>query len=264
MGAWERYERRRDVLGRTKREAKFLQTIAVERRRMVDSLSYREVQINGIPQSVMITRTADMDSKNIYSMPGEHLEPGGVVSFADNMWLIVEIDADGLVYEHGIMRQCNHILRWIGRDGTLKEKYSIVEDGTKYIAGERTHEMIAIGEARIAVTVGKDKDTLELDRGFRFLIDDTDSKNVLAYQITKPNRTFGVYNGRGVFRYVMTEVQLTDADNKELRIADYTEWHPEAIMNNHHVDSDYTVAEIVAAATEDAYTPPDDNKEVWL
>lgn len=124
--------------------------------------------------------------------------------------------------------------------------------------------MITIGDARIAVTIGKDSDTIELARGLRFLIDDTDSEAVLAYQITKPNKLFNVFNGKGVFRFILNEVQLTDNDNKELRIADYYNWHPEMATDSDHVDSDYTVAQIVSAAQEAAAETPDDDKEVWL
>ena len=135
---------------------------------------------------------------------------------------------------------------------------------TTDLIGERTRELLTIGDARIAVTVGKDEDTIELERGLRFLIDDTDSEAVLAYQITKPNKLFNVYNGKGVFRFILNEVQLTDDDNKELRIADYYHWRPHMDLDSDHVDSDYTVAEIVAAGNEAAAVTPDDNKEVWL
>lgn len=132
------------------------------------------------------------------------------------------------------------------------------------LIGEKTREVLTIGDARIAVTVGKDEDTIELERGLRFLIDDTDSDACLAYQITKPNKLYNVFNGKGVFRFILNEVQLTDFDNKELRIADYTNWKPSMASDSDHVDSDCSIAEIVAVATQEANEPPDDIKEVWL
>jgi len=128
---WEKYDRYREALGHSKRDKQLLSLIKTERRRMVDSLSCRQVKINGVDQTVMITHTAEMDEKKIFSLPGEHLEHGGIVDFANNKWLIVEMDPDNLVYDKAIMRQCNHILRWIGKDGTLKEKWCVAEDGTK-------------------------------------------------------------------------------------------------------------------------------------
>lgn len=131
MGGWDLYERYRDTLGRTKREMWVQHTRDTVARKMLASPSYRLVQINGIDQAVCITHTAEYDQKKIYSLPGEHLEHGGLVTFAENKWLITEMDADNLIYDRGIMQQCNHILRWIGRDGTVKEKWCYVVDGTK-------------------------------------------------------------------------------------------------------------------------------------
>ena len=264
MSVWDDYETRKEAYGKTKRDMWVIHTRETERRRMLDSVSCREVQINGVDQTVCIVHTAEFDQKKIFALPGEHLEHGGIVSFANNKWLITEMDADNIIYEKGIMQQCNHILRWIGKDGTLKEKWCYVADGTKYLIGERVRELITIGDARIAVTVGKDADTIELERGLRFLIDDTDSDAVLAYQITKPNKMYNIYNGKGVFRFIMNEVQLTADDNKALRIADYTKWKPSIAMDSDHMDSEYTVAQIVSAANVAAAETPDDNKEVWL
>lgn len=264
MSGWDLYTNYREARGRTKREMWVQHTRANVARKMLDSPSCREVQINGVDQTVCIVHTAEFGQKKIYSIPGEHLEHGGLVSFANNKWLITEMDADNIIYDKGIMQQCNHILRWIGKDGTLKEKWCYVVDGTKYLIGEKTKEFMSIGDARIAVTVGKDEDTIELERGLRFLIDDTDSESVLAYQITKPNKMFNVFNGKGVFRFILNEVQLTADDNKQLRIADYSKWKPSMALDSDHVDSEYTVAEIVSMATEEASIPPDDEKEVWL
>ena len=262
--AWDQYRQRREALGATKRDMWLITTRETERRRMLDSLSCRQVQINDVDQTVCIVHTADFDKKKIFSLPGEHLEHGSIVTFADNKWLITEMDADNIIYDKAIMQQCNHILRWIGKDGTIKEKWCHVADGTKYLIGEKTREVLTIGDARIAVTVGKDEDTVELERGLRFLIDDTDSEACLAYQITKPNKLYNVFNGKGVFRFILNEVQLTDFDNKELRIADYTKWKPSMASDSDHVDSDCSIAEIVAVATQEANEPPDDTKEVWL
>ena len=83
---------------------------------------------------------------------------------------------------------------------------------------------MSVGDARIAVTVPKDSDTVNLKRGNRFLIDDVDTNEVLAYQITKPNRLYNIFNNKGIFRYILKEVNPTDNDNLELRVADY--YHP--------------------------------------
>lgn len=233
-------------------------------RRIKHSPSFREVSINGAEQGVVITHGQDLTEKKIYSLPGQHLKHGGLVEFEDGVWLITELDADNQIYDKGIMQRCNHLLRWIGNDGTLREKWVIIVDGTKYLIGEKTESLMSIGDARIAMTVPKDEDTIELHRGMRFLIDDVDSDAVLAYQITKPNKLYNVYNGEGVYRFIMNEVNVTDADNIELRIADYTKWTPKKALEGDHTDSDESLEEIVEDAKAKAKEQLPDDKEGWL
>lgn len=268
MGGWDAYRQRLGVIGETKREMWVNRTRAAIARRAMASPSTHLVRINGEEQYVSITHRANISEKRISALPGEHLIHGGLVEFNTGVWLITELDADNEVYERGLMKRCNHQLRWIGRDGKVREKWCIVEDGTKYLIGEATsryENLMVIGDARIAVTVGKDKDTLELNRGLRFLIDDSDVDRPLAYQITKANRFFNLYEGEGVFRFILNEVVLTENDNISERIGDYNSWMPVRELDGDHRDSDCTVAEIVEQAIDNVEeNPPQGGKEEWL
>lgn len=268
MAGWDNYTQRLEAIGSTKRQMWVNRTRESIARRAMASPSTHLVKINGVEQYVSITHRANISEKRICALPGEHLKHGGLVEFNTGVWLITELDADNEVYERGLMRRCNHQLRWIGRDGQVRSKWCIVEDGTKYLIGEATsrfENIMVIGDARIAVTVGKDEDTLELDRGIRFLIDDTDVSKPLAYQITKENRFFNLYEGDGVFRYILNEVVLTANDNIKERIADYTKWMPVRQLDGDHRDSECTVAEIVQDAIDRVENnPPQDDKEDWL
>ena len=116
------------------------------------------------------------------------------------------------------------------------------------------------------MTIGKDKDTNKLRRGQRFLIDDMDSDDVLAYQITKPNKLYSVFDGEGVFRFILNEVNSTDADNKELRIADYYNWRPEKERLPSDIQVDKPLEEIVEDAKEDAAKEPEkvEEEQRWI
>lgn len=134
MGAWDNYDRYQVNMGYgTKRDMYVEHTRRNIYRMMMDSPSCREVLINDVKQNVCIVRKnkTEMDQKIISSLPGEHLKHGGLVTFARNKWLITQVDADNQFYDRGIMQQCNHILRWIAKDGQLKEKWCYVADGTK-------------------------------------------------------------------------------------------------------------------------------------
>lgn len=262
MSVWDAYYDRMDVRGYTRRERALFQT----RTRLTDelhaSLSYHKVLINGKEHDAAIIGQEELAIKKICLLPGDILPHGGLVDYADNKWLITEVDASNEVYHSGMMQQCNHIIRWIDRNGDLVEKWSIIEDGTKYLIGEKTSQIMTIGDARIAMTVGKDEDTIYLCRGMRFLVDDVDAEDVLAYQITKVNKLFNNYNNEGVFRFILTEVNVTADDNLLMRIADFYNWKPEPDPIEPDRDETATVEEIVQEALDQE--PPSDDKEVWI
>lgn len=263
MSAWDTYQARLEVNGTTRRERALKHTQSYISKKITDSLSCHKVLINGIEQTVTIlNQREDMALKKICALPGEQLLHGGIVDFADSKWLITELDANDEVYTSGMMQRCNYLLKWLNKKGEIIEKWCIVEDGTKYLIGEKAEDMMSIGDARIAITICKDSDTIELGRGKRFLVDDLDAEAPLAYQITKPNKLFNVYDGQGVFRFILNEVNMTDDDNVELRIADYFNWKPDVQLDNEHQDADMTLEEIIDSAT--SKTEQDDNKEVWL
>lgn len=263
MNAWDVYKSRLEISGATRRERDLNRTWRYLYDKVINSLSCRDVLIDGVKQTVsVLNQKDDMSIKKICSMPGESLFHGRIVDFAGGKWLITEVDANDEVYTSGMMRRCNYLLKWLNKKGEIIEKWCVVEDGTKYLIGEKTGDIMSIGDARIAITIGKDDDTAELSRGKRFLVDDIDSETPLAYQITKPNKLFNIYDGQGVFRFILNEVNLTDNDNVELRIADYFNWKPEKQLDNKHRDLDITLEEIIDSAV--SADEPDDDKEVWL
>ena len=230
MGAWDRYRARLNIDGEVERQYLMQRTQDYIARGLTENLSYQHVTINDVAQDVAVIDTTAFDEKTICSLPGETLEHGGLVYWSDSHWLITAIDAHDDVYTRGKMTRCNYKLKWIDKKGNIISRWAIVVDGTKYLIGERAEDIITVGDARIAVTIGKDRDTSQLTRGMRFIIDDMDSEEVLCYKISKPNKLFNVYDGKGVFRFIMQEVNLTDNDNVEKRIADYYSWYPRVEM----------------------------------
>lgn len=260
MTVWDNYEARLEINGKTRRERALKRTRENITNKSVNSLSSHKVLINSNPQTVTIlNQREDLALKKILALPGETLVHGGLVDFANDKWLITELDANDEVYASGFMQRCNYVLRWLNKEGKIIEKHCVVEDGTKYLIGEYRERIMAIGDARFALTIGKDEDTVELDRGRRFLIDDIDSKEVLAFEITKPNRLFNIYDNKGVFRYILNEVNLTDNDNVELRIADYYNWKPDMTIGAKHEDKDISLEEIIENGTKE-----DTDESGWL
>ena len=232
MGVWDTYAARLnapfDKRGNAERDSALSHIQDRMRRKITASLSYSTAVINGKEHKVAVIDMNEIDQKKIFSMPGEDLPHGATVDWSGSKWLITQVDAHHEFCTEGRLLRCNHLLRWIDGDGNVVARWANIADGTKYLIGEKAQEMMAIGDARIVMTIGKDRDTEKIHRGDRFLIDDPDSDEVLAYEITKPNRLFNVYNGRGVYRYILNEVNLTDEDNTELRLANYYNWKPKA------------------------------------
>jgi len=209
--------------------------------------------INGEPRSLSVINSDNLDVKTLCTIPGEDLPHGGLVHWMDNFWLITEKDANNEIYTKAIMRQCNHLLRWIADDGTIVERWCIVEDGTKYLTGEYGDNdyILTRGDSRVSLILAKDEYSVRLNRKNRFLIDEYDSPSILAYRLTKPFKLGGSYNGNGILSFVLTECNTEDSDNLELHIANYYDYFPRNAREN--------------VQPEETIRPePSSGKKVWL
>lgn len=237
------------------------------RRKITASLSYKRVQCEGRDIQLAIIDTAnDLSTKKIFSMPEEKLPHGSTIEWENSHWLVTEISVGNDLCQEGKMRRCNYYLKWINSEGNIVGRWCVVEDGTKYLVGERQRDMMTVGDARMSVTIGKDSETSRINRGRRFLIDDMDSEEVLAYEVTKPNKMFNVFNGRGVFRLIMGESEVTDLDNTEERIADYYGWKPKEAEPVPDTKKDMPFEDMIDKAEQDAKDKPDriEKSGVWL
>lgn len=255
MSLWDIYQSRLDSIGATKREARLRRESRYLSTKVLDNLSYSTVNIDGSAQEVAIVSTDNLSEKFIYSLPGEDITHGGLVEWMDNYWLVTEKDAAIELYTRAKMIQCNYLLRWVDSDHIIHEQWCIIEDGTKYLTGQYEDRdfFVTRGDSRLGMIIAKNQYTTKMKRGCRFLIDDADSEMMLAYELTKPFKLSSVYNNHGIFKFVLQEVNTTDDDNQELRVADYYKHFPkgagEAITGN-IVDPDNTTT--------------DDGRKVWL
>lgn len=227
MSIWDTYDSRFMIKGGCVREAVQRRTFRTIHDKVVDSLSYEAVEIDGLAREAAILSSDDFASKTIISLPGEKLHHGGLVSWNHSFWLISECDVQDPVYAKGKMIRCNHLLKWVSVDGVIHEQWCRVEDGTEYKNGEYEDRefIVTRGDTRIAITIAKNKHTVLLNRESRFLIDDPDAEHKLAYQLTKPLKTGNVYGRNGVYRFILQEVMSTDDDCHELGIADYYKYY---------------------------------------
>lgn len=228
MNPWSTYQARMAANGINKRDAVKRREYAFLNAKLPSSLSYHKLTIDGKPRELAVINSDNLNMKTLCTMPGEDLPHGGLVHWMDSYWLITEKDANNELYAKGTMQQCNYLLRWVAADGTIVERWCIITDGTKYLTGEYgDNEYIVVrGDSRVSLTIAKDEYSIQLNRESRFLIDDYDSHNILAYRLTKPFKLGGSFNGSGVLNYVLTECNTEDTDNFELHIANYYKYFP--------------------------------------
>lgn len=255
MDVWGSYQRRIEAKGGSQRAAILQREKRMLREKSQHSLAYHNVTIDDIERVVDIIDTDNLNIKFIHSLPGEDIDCGGVVEWMGYHWLITERDANNEIKTKAKMQQCNYLLKWVNDNHEICQQWCIVEDGTKYLTGEYEDRnfIITRGDSRMAMILPKTNETIKFNRDFRFLIDDPDSKEQLAYALTKPLKVGQVYNGKGVFGFVLQEVQTTDNDNLELGIADYYK---------HFDRKDNTV--IIPETDLDKETTADTGKKVWF
>ena len=251
MSSWDTYKKRIESRGATKRGVSKAREYYLLNSKLKNSLSYHEVDIDGETRQVSIADSDNLNEKKMFSLPGEDFDCGGMVSWADNHWIISEKDANNEIYTRVKLVQCNYLLKWIDDLGTIHEQWCVIEDGTKYLTGEYEDRNFVVtrGDSRISMLISKNEYTSKFNRTCRFLIDDIDSKKMNSYLLTKPLKVGHTYNGKGVFSFVLQEVLSTDDDNFELGIADYYKYFPKK-------DND----------DDDKRTDADseDRKKVWL
>lgn len=256
MSIWDSYENRIAVRGNSKRETFLRREQHMLFSKLPESLSYHSAIVDGVACDVAIINSDNLDEKKIYSTTPGEIKGGSLVEWMDNHWLVTELDANSEVYTKAKMTQCNHLLKWIDDEGKICEHWCIVTDGTKYLTGEYEDRNFVVtrGDSRISVTIAKNADTVKLGRENRFLIDDPDSSDKLAYILSKPLKVGWVYNTEGVYSFVLQEVVSTDDDNHELGIADYYKHFPKESITQ-------TPTKVAIASDNNTN---DNGKKVWL
>lgn len=228
------------------------------RRGSSSHLSTESVTVDGKPHDVSVIGSDDVTQKTICAVEGERLMAGSLVMWEDMPWLISSVDPNHKLYSKGTMLHCNHLLKWINDTGQVVKRWSVILDGTKYMAGETSSAYagngMVLGDTRISVVLARDKETARLTREHRFIIDDEDSPNKLTYRLTKPFKVGGLFDGRGVMSFIFTEANTESDDNVELGIADYYKHFPKKGKHPHKPKEE-------KPDSDDSLEPPDERPE---
>ena len=133
--------------------------------------AYKQVEIDGEQRWVVVNSQNNYQIKEIVSMPGEFINLGAIVTFADHPWLVENVDMDTDVYSKAMMYLCNCALKWKDKDGNIHEYQGVAEDATKYSEGVEHTQYLRIAEFQLKVKVHVDEISTTIYRDMRFVID---------------------------------------------------------------------------------------------
>lgn len=128
---WDTYRSRMDVRGNTRRETALNREKRYLKSKVPDSLDYDTVIVDGVEMKLAVIDSDNLDMKTVCTLPDETIRYGAMIDWGGYHWILVEKDARSEVRTKGVMRQCNYLLRFVGYDGSIQERWCYIEDGTK-------------------------------------------------------------------------------------------------------------------------------------
>mgnify|MGYP001222643103 CR=1 FL=1 len=199
---------RQSIINRSKKEWVSL---------MVNSPSYYEVTLNDSVEPVGVLIVDDSKNKDlkVVTMPPDTvLNRGDYVNWRNSKWLTLITDYQVDIYYRGIISQCYDSLRWITKEGEIKEAFFTTYQDFYSILGVKDNKVIDIPSERRIIIIQANDDTKKIKKDQRFILDNR------AWKIIGVN---GIYTG---IIYLTLEESLIDLakDNVELRIANYFDY----------------------------------------
>ena len=140
----------------------------------------------------------------------------------DEYWMCVEsYNVDNIHYK-GVLGKCMRWLRWQDDNGVIQEFPIIVTSASKYNNGERGDEVLSIGSDQLMVFAPLNDDTIKLDRGKKFFIDER-KDNPTAYELTRADTALYAFMGKGFMSMILTEcAYAASEDDLKFGVCDYT------------------------------------------
>lgn len=229
----DRYTERIANIGFTRRERTLNRQRDYYIRRLPESLSYKEVELNGVPTHLVIdkgTKPYYKKFRSRISTDPEYIKPrvGNYIKWANTYWLVMSADSDDELYVDGELFQCNYLLKWQDKDGNIIERWTHIDNASAYNTGKYYFNQVVLASNQMLIYIPIDDDTYYLERDMRVYCDYT--KKGVRYKIARVDavsKTHGEINTVGQYGIeyiILTEdVEHHASDNDELQICDYFE-----------------------------------------
>ena len=141
----------------------------------------------------------------------------------NDYWLCVEsYDVSG-IHNNGKLGKCNRFLKWQDKNGVIQKTPIIVTSASKYNNGEDGTAIIQLGSDQLLLFMQLNEDTVKLDRGMQFFIDEN-KDDPSVYELTRTDTALYTYNGIGFLSMIVTECAYSPTDKElELGVCNYKE-----------------------------------------
>ena len=219
----DRYTARINLHGTTQRERMLNRTKANLQNKVVDSLSYKTIKLNGIETQLVINEGTQPYYKEFESMPGQEINIGDYVEWANSWWLVTTCDYDDELYRNGKLQQCNYLLKWQNELGEIIERQAVVLSASKYNDGLAESNVISLGSDKLSINIPLDAEALKLKKSMskKFFIDNN-KEDPTAYLLANTGNVADTYNGHGITHWIVEECAYTASeDDLKYGVCDY-------------------------------------------
>ena len=210
----DRYTARINLHGTTQRERMVNRTKANLQNKVVDSLSYKTIKLNGIETQLVINEGTQPYYKEFESMPGQEINIGDYIEWANSWWLVTTCDYDDELYRNGKLQQCNYLLKWQNELGEIIERHAVILSASKYNDGLAESNVISLGSDKLSINIPLDAEALKLKKSMakKFFIDNN-KEDPTAYLLANTGNVADTYNGHGITHWIVEECAYTASED---------------------------------------------------
>ena len=221
----DRYSARMNLRGSTQRERELNRLKSDIIRKAPNSLSYKNIKLNGEPTQLIINTGTQPYYKEFQSLPNQEINIGDYIEWANSHWIVVACDFDDEIYRDGKLNQCNYLLKWQNELGEIIERWAVIQSASKYNDGTTSNNVISLGSDQLSIIIPLDDESLKLKKSMskKFFID-FNKEDPTTYELTNTGNVPDTYNGHGVTSWIVKECAYSASDD-DLKhgVCNYTE-----------------------------------------
>lgn len=210
----DRYEARMSLHGTTQRERVKNRLKQHLNDRLPNSLSYKDIILNGEKTQLIINSGTQTYYKDFQSLPDQEINIGDYVEWANSHWIVVTCDSDDEIYKDGKLEQCNYLLKWQNELGKIIERWAIIQSASKYNDGTDSNAVLSLGSDQLSIIIPIDEESIKLKKSMskKFFIDNN-KEDPTAYELTGTGNVPDTYNSHGITSWIVKECAYTASED---------------------------------------------------